>query len=60
MKKYLLVLVTMVLALSLLTAKGKGDTETSAAGSEKTVTLVYAEVNPMDSIVGKTGAKFKL
>ncbi len=59
MKKYLLVLVTMVLALSMIAAKGKSEAAAPAASSEKTITLVYAEVNPMDSIVGKTGAKFK-
>ncbi|WP_425415846.1 TRAP transporter substrate-binding protein [Pelobacter seleniigenes] len=30
-----------------------------AQAADKTVTLVYAEVNPMDSIVGQTGQKFK-
>jgi len=63
MKKNLFVLLTMVFALSLVMANGKsdskGDTAAAAAPAEKSVTLVYAEVNPMDSIVGQTGAKFK-
>ncbi len=59
MKKNLFILLTLVLALTLAGANGKGDAAAPAADMEKTVTLVYAEVNPMDSIVGQTGAKFK-
>lgn len=33
--------------------------DAAAAASDPKVTLVYAEVNPLDTIVGKTGAKFK-
>ena len=58
MKKYLIILLTMILATTMVTANGKSDSA-AADGGEKTVTLVYAEVNPMDSIVGQTGAKFK-
>ncbi len=58
MKKYLIILLTMILATTMVTANGKSDAA-AADGGEKTVTLVYAEVNPMDSIVGQTGAKFK-
>jgi tripartite ATP-independent transporter DctP family solute receptor len=36
-----------------------GGKEVAATGGEKNVTLVYAEVNPLDSIVGKTGLYFK-
>jgi tripartite ATP-independent transporter DctP family solute receptor len=53
MKKSLLLLLTMVLALS-----GAFVCSQLQAADAK-VTLVYAEVNPMDSIVGKTGQKFK-
>jgi len=53
MKKSLLLLLTMVLALSGTFVCGQ------LQAADAKVTLVYAEVNPMDSIVGKTGQKFK-
>jgi TRAP-type C4-dicarboxylate transport system substrate-binding protein len=60
MKKYLVVLLAMVLAVSSMMAGGQqGDKSGSAAVETKPVTLVYAEVNPLDSIVGQTGMKFK-
>nr|WP_029910527.1 TRAP transporter substrate-binding protein [Pelobacter seleniigenes] len=52
MKKTLLLLMVMALAVS-------GTFAGQAQAADKTVTLVYAEVNPMDSIVGQTGQKFK-
>lgn len=44
-------------AASTTTTAPAGDA--SAAGSDPKVTLVYAEVNPLDTIVGKTATFFK-
>ena len=33
--------------------------DAAAAASDPKVTLVYAEVNPLDTIVGQTGSHFK-
>jgi tripartite ATP-independent transporter DctP family solute receptor len=44
-------------AASTTTTDTAGDT--AAAASDPKVTLVYAEVNPLDTIVGKTATKFK-
>lgn len=38
---------------------GEGETKAAAQSSDPQVTLVYAEVNPLDTIVGKTDAFFK-
>ena len=35
------------------------NTDTSSVANDPHVTLVYAEVNPLDTIVGKTGTAFK-
>ncbi|MDC7125722.1 MAG: TRAP transporter substrate-binding protein [Spirochaetales bacterium] len=65
MKKILLLLVTMVLVVFSVAANGQNEasddaaSDASAPAEEKNVTLVYAEVNPLDSIVGQTGLKFK-
>ncbi len=70
MKKLLTVLATIALiSLVLVSCGGKKEeaaattatTSTTAAApaQEKQVTLVYAEVNPLDTIVGKTGSYFK-
>lgn len=43
-------------------AEAEGETEAAAAGdvaNDPQVTLVYAEVNPLDTIVGQTGTAFK-
>lgn len=53
MKKTLLLLMVMALTVSGTFVC------TQAQAADKKVTLVYAEVNPMDSIVGQTGQKFK-
>ena len=58
MKKSLLILLTLVLAVSTIMANGGSDSA-AADGGEKNVTLVYAEVNNLETIAGKTGAKFK-
>lgn len=60
MKKFLIVLLSMIVAVSSVMANGSSDESSSTdGGGEKTVTLVYAEVNNLDTIAGKTGAKFK-
>lgn len=68
MKKKLLAALmsaTMVLGLTAcgLQAPAESGTDTStSAGTTKTddaITLVYAEVNPLDTIVGQTGTAFK-
>ena len=51
-------------ALALTACGGSGNstaasTANSAAASDPKVTLVYAEVNPLDTIVGQTGSHFK-
>ena len=72
MKKLFSAVLSVAMLLS-LTACGGGQTNTpapapeasaptgdaSAAGSDPKVTLVYAEVNPLDTIVGQTGSFFK-
>lgn len=59
MKRMLYVLLALLLCSSMAFAAGA--TEAAAPGpvSEKTVKLVYAEVNPLDTIVGKTATYFK-
>lgn len=57
MKRVLIVLLALLLSSTLLFAAG--EKEAAEAGAEKNVKLVYAEVNPLDSIVGKTGVYFK-
>lgn len=68
MKKKLLAALmsaTMVLGLTAcgLQAPAESGTNTSTAAdttkSGETITLVYAEVNPLDTIVGQTGTAFK-
>lgn len=66
-KKFLAALMsaTMVLGLTAcgLQAPAESGTNTSTAAdttkSGETITLVYAEVNPLDTIVGQTGTAFK-
>jgi len=57
MKRVLIVLLALLLCSSAMFAGG--GKESADAGVEKNVRLVYAEVNPLDSIVGKTGLYFK-
>ena len=59
MKKTLLFLLIMVLSVSAVMAGGQQESADTSDGGEKTVTLVYAEVNNLETIAGKTGAKFK-
>lgn len=59
MKKYLLVLLVLALALPNVMAGGQQESSEGSGAGEKTITLVYAEVNNLDTIAGKTGAKFK-
>ncbi len=57
--KMFLLSAVMILAASLVMAGGQGEASSMDEGGEQQVTLVYAEVNPLDSIVGQTGLKFK-
>lgn len=57
MKKILSVI--LVLVLSITSVMASAQNEVSENGGEKKVTLVYAEVNNLETIAGKTGAKFK-
>lgn len=57
MKRVTIVLLALLLCSTMVFAGG--GKETVADGAEKNVRLVYAEVNPLDSIVGKTGQYFK-
>ena len=66
MKKFLCVLLSLVMLLSLAACGGNGgatnDDPTANDGdasNDPAVTLVYAEVNPLDTIVGRVGTKFK-
>ena len=66
MKKFLCVLLSLVMLLSLAACGGNGgaaaNDETANDGdasNDPAVTLVYAEVNPLDTIVGKVATKFK-
>ncbi len=59
MKKIVLVLAAMTLIASFGFCGGAKEAAPTAAATERNVTLVYAEVNPLDTIVGKTGAYFK-
>lgn len=59
MMKKLLLLLTMALTAFSVMANGQSEESGDAGAKAKPVTLVYAEVNPLDSIVGQTGLKFK-
>lgn len=59
MKRVMLVLLALVLCSSMAFAAGSQEAPAADPAVEKNVKLVYAEVNPLDSIVGKTGVYFK-
>ncbi len=59
MKRVMYVLLALLLCSSMAFAAGEKESAAAAPAGEKTVKLVYAEVNPLDSIVGKTGTYFK-
>ncbi|MGN0977635.1 MAG: TRAP transporter substrate-binding protein [Faecousia sp.] len=68
MKKLLCMLLALAMVLSLAACGGSGDKSAAAGGdtgsdgdptNDPAVTLVYAEVNPLDTIVGKTATEFK-
>ncbi len=71
MKKRILAMLlalVMILALAACAAKqptesdapaGGGDVDTADVANDPKVTLVYAEVNPLDTIVGQTATEFK-
>ena len=66
MKKLLALLLALVMVLSLAACGGSGNAAAADgtgndgdASNDPKVTLVYAEVNPLDTIVGKVGTKFK-
>jgi tripartite ATP-independent transporter DctP family solute receptor len=73
MKKVLSLLFALAMTLSLAACGGSGnapaiadapassveDADTSNVANDLPVTLVYAEVNPLDSIAGKTDTAFK-
>ena len=66
MKKFLCVLLSLVMVLSLAACGGNADAPAADgagndgdASNDPAVTLVYAEVNPLDTIVGRVGTKFK-
>ncbi len=58
MKRVMFVLLALLLCSSMAFAAGSQETAAGPAVA-KNVQLVYAEVNPLDSIVGKTGVYFK-
>lgn len=57
MKRVLFIILALALTSSMVFAAGTKETADPAA--ERSVRLVYAEVNPLESIVGKTGLYFK-
>ena len=68
MKKILALLLVAILALSMVACGAPAATEPAttepaasepAATEDPKVTLVYAEVNPLDTIVGQTATAFK-
>jgi len=67
MKKFLCVLLSLVMLLSLAACGGNNGGNAAADGTgndgdasnDPKVTLVYAEVNPLDTIVGQTDSYFK-
>ena len=59
MKKLLSAMLAGTMALSLVACGLAGGGGASAAASDPAVTLVYAEVNPLDTIVGQTATAFK-
>ena len=67
MKKLLSAVLALLMIMSLAACGGQPDGDASKAPDGNTgdvandpkVTLVYAEVNPEDTIVGQTGAEFK-
>ena len=56
MKRIVSIIALLALVLSLAACGGSGNNN---AGSDPAVTLVYAEVNSQDSVVGQTGTYFK-
>ena len=65
MKKFLCVLLSLVMLLSLAACGGSGEQAAADgtandgdASNDPAVTLVYAEVNPLDTIVGQTDTFF--
>ena len=66
MKKFLCVLLSLVMLLSFAACGGSGGNAAAADGTgndgdptnDPAVTLVYAEVNPLDTIVGQTDTFF--
>lgn len=60
MKKQIMALIfTIFMVSTVVFANGKAEATKSETKAETKVALVYAEVNPLDSIVGQTGLKFK-
>lgn len=62
MKKFVALLLASVMVFTLaLTACGEdwAAVDISNVAKDKKVTMVYAEVNPLDTIVGQTGSEFK-
>lgn len=64
LKKLLCAMLALVMVLGLTACSGGNDGKASNAGTgnvadDPKVTLVYAEVNPEDTIVGQTAAEFK-
>ena len=57
--KVLMLFALLVLAASVAMANGGSESAAASDGGDKPVTLVYAEVNSLETIVGKTGLKFK-
>jgi len=58
MKARVFMVLAMVFLVSSFVMAG-GESETATSGDEEqSFTFVYAEVNPLDSIVGQTGTKF--
>ena len=49
----------LALVSSAVFANGGSESSAASGGGDKPVTLVYAEVNSLETIVGKTGLKFK-
>lgn len=64
MKKLLALVLALVMVMSLAACGGNAAQDSATAGdgdptNDPKVTLVYAEVNPLDTIVGQTATEFK-
>jgi len=59
MKKFLAILLSAVMMMGASAAVAESAADFGDVANDPQITLTYAEVNPLDSIVGQTGTAFK-